>query len=262
MEYSYHDWALSQFALGLGRKKEAAFLIKQSQRWRTLFDPLSKVVRPKKKNGNWVSSFDPEAMDDSWWLSLIVRNHGGPGFVEGNAFQYTYMIPHDISGLIDLFGSKKQFSTNLKSVFENNQFSLWNEPDMIYPYLLSIDTSELAKMQKIIQNQRTTHFTTLPNGIPGNDDAGALSGWNVFSALGFYPVNPASGEYVLGVPWFNDIQISIPNSDTLFKICSNFNTHNEQWERVNLNNKGVKKTNIKHEDILKGGELQFIRKTR
>ena len=258
LEYCYNDWALSEFAMRIGRNKEASLLVDQSQCWRTLFDHQTKVLRPKNKHGKWISGFDPTAMNDSWLLSLFVENHGGPGFVEGSAYQYTYMVPHDIPGLVDLFGSVEEFSFQLKSVFDKGYFTLWNEPDMIYPYLLAIDTLRIDEMQQELQHQRSTCFTTAPNGIPGNDDAGTLSAWFVFTALGFYPLNPASGEYAFGVPLFNNIQIRIPGVDLTFKITANFNVQKESWEKVNYNNKALEELSISHEQIINGGHLSFI----
>ena len=259
LEYSYHDWALSQFALKLGRDKEASRLMDQSYRWRGLFDSQTKVVRPKDKYGKWISGFDPTANDDSWWLSLFVDNHGGPGFVEGNAYQYTYMVPHDINGLINLFTSIEEFSINLKSIFDKGYFTLSNEPDLIYPYLLGIDPKRITEMQQEIQQQRST-YTTAPNGIPGNDDAGTLSAWYVFTALGFYPVNPASGEYALGVPLFNNIQIRIAEADSLFRITADYQMQTENWEVVTYSNEPLDKISISHEQIINGGHLKFVTK--
>ena len=262
LEYSYHDWALSEFAQRIGRDREVSQLVAQSQRWRILFDNKTKVIRPKNKHSDWISDFDPGVMEDAWWMSLFIKNHGGPGFVEGNAYQYTYMVPHDIAGLIDLFGSVEEFSSQLKDIFDNGYFTLWNEPDMIYPYLLGTDPRLNNYMQQQLQHQRSTYFTTTADGIPGNDDAGTLSSWYVFTALGFYPVNPASGQYALGVPLFNDIQIRIPGADSLFKITANFSVETESWEMAIYNNETLDKLSISHEQIINGGHLDFVNKPR
>lgn len=262
LEYSYHDWALSQFAYEIDRDKEAAILIEQSQKWRCLFDQQTNVLRPKDKNGDWISDFDPSEMEDSWWLSLFVENHGAPGFVEGNAYQYTFMLPHDIEGLVELYGSTEKFSNQLNKVFESGNFILWNEPDMIYPYLLGIDSKRVGEMQDELQNQRSTYFSTSPDGIPGNDDAGTLSAWYVFTALGFYPVNPASGEYALGIPLFNAIEIRIPQTDSLFKITSNFKAQKEKWNKIFYNDEMLNKLSISHQQIIDGGHLRFERKIK
>ena len=110
--------------------------------------------------------------------------------------------------------------------------------------MLAIDTLRIDEMQQELQHQRSTCFTTAPNGIPGNDDAGTLSAWFVFTALGFYPLNPASGEYAFGVPLFNNIQIRIPGVDLTFKITANFNVQKESWEKVNYNNKALEELSI------------------
>jgi putative alpha-1,2-mannosidase len=139
--------------------------------------------------------------------------------IKHRLFDKTYAY----KGAIGLYGSVEEFMENLWSIFKNEHFNLWNEPNMIYPYLLGVDPKRMVDMQKEIQHQRSTCFTIEPDGIPGNDDAGTLSSWNVFTALGFYPVNPASGKYTIGVPLFNTIQISIPKSDSVFRVSANFN---------------------------------------
>ncbi len=258
LEYSYHDWALSEFGRIIGRNGEAARLLAQSQRWRTLFDKKTGLVRPKRKNGEWMTDFDPATMDDSWWVSLVIKNHGGPGFVEGNAYQYTFMVPHDIAGLTGLFGSADAFGRQLKSIFDNGYFTLWNEPDMLYPYLLGLNTGLHTYMQQQLQRLPSTYFTDAPDGIPGNDDAGTLSAWYVFTALGFYPVNPAGGRYALGIPMFNDIQISVPGTDTLFSITANFDVRKGHWTKATYNGEVFKDRHIPHRQIVNGGTLRFV----
>ncbi len=260
LEYCYHDWALGQFAHKLGRDRDAEKLIKQARTWRTFFDKQTMVLRPKDKHDKFISPFDPAAMNSSWFVSLFVKNHGGPGFVEGNAYQYTYMVPHDIHGLINLFGSVKEFSRNLVNIFENGYFTLWNEPDMLYPYLLGIDKQQIDYMQKQLQFLRTEYFKTDPDGIPGNDDAGTLSCWYVFSALGFYPVNPASGEYFLGVPLFQDIQIELPQTDAILRIRADFDVDRQRWTSVKFNNQTLDTILISHKQLVNGGELFFSSK--
>ncbi len=257
LEYSFHDWALAQFAMHIGRNDEADRLIAQSHRWRALFDKSTGLVRPKNKKGEWLSGFDPAAMEDSWWIALFLKNHGGPGFVEGNAYQYTFMVPHDIKGLIHLFGSEQAFGNQLKSIFEDGHFILWNEPDMSYPYLLAEDPALVCYMQQQLKKQRSTYFTKAASGIPGNDDAGTLSAWYVFSALGFYPVNPAGAQYALGIPLFNDVQIRT-GGDSSFRITANFDLKEETWNRVLCNGEVLPEPVISHKQITGGGQLIFL----
>ena len=258
LEYCYHDWALSRFARMTGHEKEASLLAGQSKCWRTLLDDETKLLRPKNKEGEWMSRFDPAAMTDySLWLSYILKNHGGPGFVEGNAYQYTFMVPHDPEGLIEFFGSVEAFGDNLQNVFDQGYFTLWNEPDMIYPYLLGKDPKHIFNMQQELQRQRAENFTSRADGLPGNDDAGTLSAWFVFTALGFYPVNPAGGAYALGIPLFNHIEMDIPEADSLFCITADFDVQTEHWENITYNSEELDGLFIKHEQILHGGELRF-----
>lgn len=260
LEYNYHDWALAQMGETLGRKEAANVLNNQSLSWRVLFNKETGTVCPTKQSGECISGFDPSAMDDSWWIKLVVKNHGGPGFVEGNAYQYTYMVPHDMSGLIDLFGSTEAFTRQLATIFESGQFTLWNEPNMAYPYLFGVDSSRFSYMQKIIQKQRSSNFSNTPGGIPGNDDTGVLSAWYVFAALGFYPVNPASADYWIGVPLFQDMRLIMPANGAELSIVSDFNTSNGAWRSVRFNGNTLEVPVISHRELSSGGTLQFSNK--
>jgi putative alpha-1,2-mannosidase len=145
-----------------------------------------------------------QAIDGERWIP----GTGGPGFVEGNAYHYQFMLPHQMPELISLHGGEQNFKKNLSAVFDQNQFVLWNEPDMFYPYLFSY-TGDLERVQSLIAELREKYFFNGKGGLPGNDDTGALSSWYVFSAMGFYPLNPVSGEYRLGLPLFEKIVIEL-----------------------------------------------------
>ncbi len=257
LEYSYHDWALAQFAEATGNHDEAALLRRQAIRWRGLFDTKTGTVCPHDAKNNCIKNFDPAAMDDSWWVKLVIKNHGGPGFVEGNAYQYTYMVPHDIAGLDVLFGSTHKVGQQLQFIFDNNHFTLWNEPNMSYPYLLAIDPARISNMQTVIQQQRTANFSNSPAGIPGNDDAGVLSAWYVFSALGFYPVNPASGEYAVGIPLFQNVRLKLETSGASLQINTDFDPRTASWRTLSYNQQARSTPSILHSEIVSGGELNF-----
>ena len=257
LEYSYHDWALSRFADAIGRPVEATALREQSLRWRILFDSSTGTVRPKQANGEWLADFDPAAMDDSWWVKLVVKNHGGPGFVEGNAYQYTYMVPHDQAGLAELFGSIGNYGEQLAYIFDNNQFTLWNEPNMAYPYLLGNDPARSETMQRVLQEQRSANFSNSPGGIPGNDDAGVLSAWYVFSALGFYPANPASGDYQIGTPLFNEVSLQLPGRQSTFTIIGDFDADAEYWDSITLDETELEVPRVSHRQLQKAKVLLF-----
>ena len=258
LEYSYHDWCLAEFARKLGKEKEAAILEEQSKRWRTLFDEQCEIVRPRNHKGEWIKPFDPAALKDhTILLSYFLKNHGGPGFVEGNAYQYTFMAPHDIKGLIELSGSVNTFGRHLEYIFENGYFTLWNEPDMLYPYLLATDPSRITYMQQQLQHLRSVYFTTSSDGIPGNDDAGTLSAWYIFTALGFYPVNPTGGQYVPGIPLFNNMETVIPGSGALLRITSDLDLQKDHWVKVIFDDKPLEKNSLSHSSIIKGGHLIF-----
>ncbi len=257
LEYAYHDWALAKLADYIGDMKSATALRKQSLGWRALFDTETGTVRPRTPDGKWLGNFDPAAMEDSWWLSLVVKNHGGPGFVEGNAYQYTFMVPHDTQGLVELFGSSKAYADQLAYIFDNNHFTLWNEPNMAYPYLLGTDSGRITMMQRVLQKQRSHNFSNAAAGIPGNDDAGVMSAWYVFSMLGFYPANPASGDYLLGVPGFMDISLLFPATLSTLWITADFDVEAEQWRSIALDGEKFTAHSVSHKRLQHTQSLLF-----
>ena len=190
-------------------------------------------------------------------MSLVVKNHGGPGFVEGNAYQYTFMVPHDEAGLVELFGSVQAYSDQLAYVFDNQHFTLWNEPNMAYPYLLGIDPARRSKMQTVLQQQRRDNFSNSADGIPGNDDAGVLSAWYVFSMLGFYPANPASGDYRVGIPGFREVSLQLPASQSTLRISTDFDIDTEHWDKLTLDDVELKNLKISHAQLQSAKSLLF-----
>jgi predicted alpha-1,2-mannosidase len=257
LEYSYHDWALAQIAESVGKVEEAALLRDQSLRWRVLFNVGSGTVCPLNGEQECPEDFEPAAMDDSWWVSLVVKNHGGPGFVEGNAYQYTYMVPHDSAGLVTLFGSMEAYSDQLETIFDNDLFTLWNEPNMAYPYLFGLDPARYKKMQSILQRERSDNFSNRPGGIPGNDDAGVLSAWYVFSALGFYPVNPAAGDYQIGIPLFKDYSLEFTKTHSTLSVTADFDVETEHWDSIAVDATEWEVPKITHEQIQHAQHLLF-----
>ena len=250
LEYAYHDWSLAKIAGHLGKEEDKNILLTHANGWKKLFDQETFTLRPIKQDGEWLAPFDPKATKGEHKLKA-----GGPGYVEGSAYQYSYMVPHGIKELIALHGGEEEFKKHLEAVFNNGDFTLWNEPDMAYPYLFTYLENGLPITQRLVKEILKKHFDNTPKGLPGNEDVGTLSAWYIFSSLGLYPADPVSGEFRLGIPLFNEIEISIGDSANppLLKIKKNaFQKNQISFEGISIKDGG-----IKHSDLIKGGELNF-----
>ncbi|HET54827.1 MAG TPA: glycoside hydrolase family 92 protein [Ignavibacteria bacterium] len=253
LEYNYADWTISQLAELLNDENNKNIFYKRSLGYKKMFDPVTQLIRPKLKNGDWMEPFDPLETEGSGdWTGS-----GGPGYVEGNAWNYTWFVPHDVYGLIELFGGEKEFAEKLLESFNNGQFTINNEPDIFYPYLFKYTENYSHYTSELVDQIMNTEFGIDENGLPGNDDCGTISGWFVFSVLGFYPVCPGSDEYVLNEPLFDEIKI---------QLDQNYYQGNElvikkregNKREVILNGESVNLNFIKHSELIKGGELVFI----
>ncbi len=205
LEYCFSDYAISNLSKAVGKPGYSELFLKRASYYKNLFDSTTKFFRPRSKNGNFISPFDSTGTEGSgdWGGS------GGPGYVEGNARDYAFYVPYDVDGLINLYGGEEEFFSKLKYYFENNYFSLNNEPEMFYPYLFTYIEGKESETSKLILSIREKSFGTGADGLPGNDDCGAISAWYLFSALGFYPVCPASDEYRIGIPQFKKCEIDL-----------------------------------------------------
>jgi predicted alpha-1,2-mannosidase len=203
LEYAFADWALAQLAEALGRDSDVPGLLERGQSYRGFYDDETGTLRPRNADGSFLEPFDPDAAEGSAPLRL-----GGPGYVEGTAWQYAFFVQHDVEGLIALQG-EQAFVDRLAWVFDTDRFVLWNEPDMAYPYLFTFVPGAEHNTQREVRSAMQRFFGRGPDGLPGNDDAGALSAWFVFSAMGFYPVTPGLPEYRLGSPLFDRITLHL-----------------------------------------------------
>ncbi|BFP42530.1 GH92 family glycosyl hydrolase [Flavobacteriaceae bacterium GF1] len=199
-EYNITDFSLSQLAKELGKTADYKRFKKRSLSYRQLFDKEFKLLRPKNDDGSWLTPYNPETGAN------FVKNLG---FIEGNAWQYTFMVTHDIKGLEKLMGGRKSFVDQLQKVFDNNQFDMANEPDIAYPYLFNYMKGEEWRTRKKVSELLETYFKNAPDGLPGNDDTGTMSAWAVFSMMGLYPVVPAEPVYALVTPTFDAITLHL-----------------------------------------------------
>jgi predicted alpha-1,2-mannosidase len=255
LDFAYDCWCVGAMAELLGKRDDAAMFYKLGQNYKNLFDPKTGFMRCKTKEGRWRAPFRPD------------QEHG---YTECDAWQATFNVMQDVQGLIDLFGGDKPFIAKLDALFAApshgpsdiditgmvGQDAQGNEPSNHIPYLYPFGGAAWKTqywMRKVAALYRHT-----PGGIPGNDDCGQLSSWFVFAALGFYPVNPATGVYVIGSPLVNRAAIHNPAQGTTFAIIAENNSHENVYiQNVQLNGKDLPRSWFAHADILAGGELRF-----
>jgi predicted alpha-1,2-mannosidase len=260
LEIAYDDWCVAQMAKLLGKTKDAAFFSERSTYYKNLYDSKTKFFRAKNDKGEWIEPFNP----------LQYGGNGGNPFTEGNAWQYFWYVPQDVAGLISLTGGKDQFNLKLDSMFTLQakdadvngnasgfigQYAHGNEPSHHVAYLYNY-SGQPWKTQYYVHKILTELYDNTTTGLSGNEDCGQMSAWYVLSAMGFYPVTPASGEYAIGSPLLKKSVIHLANGKT-FTI--NVNNAGKTYIRsVMLNGKEYKEHFIRHTDILNGGTLEFM----
>ena len=252
LEYAYDDWCLAQLAKELGKEDDYEMFMKRAMYYRNVFDNFTKFMRPRYSSGSWKLLFLPS----SW-----------KGFTEGNAWTYTWFVPHDIDGLIKLMG-KEIFIKRLDHFFKRFSYPAWympfshywhgNEPDQHVPYLYNY-AGEPWKTQYIVRKIMAELYDDAPSGILGNDDCGQLSSWYVFSAMGFYPVCPGNTSYQIGSPIFSKITIHLDEKyyggKEFVIIAKNVSEENIYVRSITLNGEELNRTWIKHLEIVNGGTL-------
>ncbi|PIF02270.1 MAG: sugar hydrolase [Draconibacterium sp.] len=261
LEYAIDDWCIAAMANALGKKDDATLFSKRAQYYHYYFDKDSRFMRGKKSDGNWRTPFDP-----------VSSQHRDDDYCEGNSWQYTWLVPQDVEGLIDLFGSEEAFSQKLDSLFTINseqvegassdisgligQYAHGNEPSHHTTYLYAF-AGQQWKTAKLVDEICRTMYTDKNDGLCGNEDCGQMSAWYVLSSMGFYPVNPAAGAYVLGRPMFNESEIALPEGKSFKIIAEDNSRENKYIQSASLNGKTYEKTFITHKDIMNGGELKL-----
>ena len=264
LECGFDDWCAARLAWALGREDDAAFFLKRSEYWRNVFDPETQLMRARNSKGEWETPFDPFRV--AHWKT-------GGAYTEGNAWQYTWHVLQNPEGLMDAMGGREAFVTKLDSLFTLTgdfgdgeavdvsgligQYAHGNEPSHHVIYLYSL-AGERDKAADLIREVWTSQYKDGHDGLSGNDDCGQMSAWYIFSAMGFYPVNPASGEYVLGAPQLKKMKIHLPGGKTFTVEASNISQSNLRVASVSLNGKPIEGAKISHSDITSGGTLKFI----
>jgi len=252
LEYYIADWNLAQLAKELGNKVDHQQFLAQSLNYKNLFDNPTGMLRPKHINGDWFSPYDPQ----------LGRNfEPAPGYIEGNAWNYRFYVPHDIPGLIKLLGGEINFSNALQETFNTNNFDMANEPDITYPYLFNYVKGQEWRSQEKVRQLIKKHYSNSPQGIPGNDDAGTLSAWLVFSMMGLYPVTPGDMNYALVTPSFEQITIELNSkyyTGEKIEISRDNNSVKAKYiEEIKFNNSALEGYFVKHQQLVKGGKLSF-----
>lgn len=262
LEYAYDDWTIYRAALYAGKGSLAREYRERAGNYKNLFDGTDPFARAKHRDGNWKSPTDP-------------RQTYGEGFIEGNSYNFSFHVPHDVAGLINLMGGEKRFLSILDTLFseplapeyyEDNEdieascliggYVHGNEPSHHIPYLFQW-TSQPWRGEYWIREIMERMYRPQRDGLGGNDDCGQMSAWYIFSAMGFYPVCPGSGEFVLGAPFLPEMTMHLDNGRTFTVKAPAVSSRNRYVKAVRLNGKPLSRRFLTREDILGGGVLEF-----
>ncbi len=258
LEYAYDDWCIAQFAKALNKTTDFENFSKRSENWRNVYDSQSTFMRPKLKDGSFVTAFIPKEYS--------------PYFCESNAWQYFWSVPQNIEGLVKEVGGNKLFEKKLDTMFTLKplpedklpifstgmigQYAHGNEPSHHVAYLYNY-VEKPWKTQELVREILETQYKNAPDGHCGNEDCGQMSSWYIFSSLGFYPVNPAQGIYSFGSPLFDSATINLENGKKFVVEALNNNAKNIYIQNIELNGKLINRNYITHNEILEGGKLIF-----
>lgn len=249
IDYGYSDWLLARLAQYLGKSAEANAMERQSIGYRQLVDPQDGFIKPRLADGSWLQPFDPMS---------------GTGYVEGNAWHYTFTAFHDLPWYIDATGGQDTLEHRLDRTFSEAIHS-WliqpNQPDMNYPFLFTLFESSAWRTQHYVDLLRTKNFGPGADGLFGNDDAGTFSSWFVFSAIGLYPLVLGSNEYVICNPLFEEISIQLDSRyypGGKFTVRANqLSSRNIYIQSIKLNGRPHFTFTLRHEDVVEGGLLEL-----
>jgi len=247
-EYNTTDFAIAQLAEVLGKKEEERIYRDRSISYRKLYDKEFNLLRPKDKDNLWISPFTPETG------SNFQKNLG---FIEGNSWQYTFMLAHDTKGLINLMGGEEVYSKQLQKVFNIGQFDMANEPDIGYPFLFNYVAGQEWRTQKTVSELISTYFKNTPDGLPGNDDSGTMSAWLVFSMMGIYPISPAEPIYTITSPVFDKITIQLNSRYYKNKQLVIEKEGHGKINKIQINGTTKKSYFISHKALVEGNNLKI-----
>jgi predicted alpha-1,2-mannosidase len=236
-EEAYDDYSVAQVAKAIGRRDDYAFFMKRSANYRKLFNRARGFMQARNSDGTWASP------DDGW--------------TEGDQWVYLFGALHDIPGVVRLLGGPKAASNKLDEHFNGGHNRHDNEPSHHYGYLYDY-TGQPWKTQARVREIAKGSYSNTPNGVLGNEDCGQMSAWYVFTAMGFYPLNPASAEYVIGSPLFTRVMLNLPKGRTFEMSAPNNSAHNLYIQSATLNGRALRVPVITYAQIAAGGKLDFV----
>ncbi|WP_298351127.1 GH92 family glycosyl hydrolase [Runella sp.] len=262
LEYAYDDWSLAQMAKMLNKKADYRYFLNRASSYRNIFSKESQLMRGRFADGSWRTPFDPYA-----------SNHRRDDYCEGNAWQWSFFVPHDVKGLAQIMGGKEKLIARLDTLFSLRsdiagkntsgditgligQYAHGNEPSHHTAYMYAY-LGQPWKTQKYVDKIRTTLYNNSPTGLCGNDDTGQMSAWYVLSALGFYPVRHGDGTYVIGSPLFKSAKVHLPAGKILEITAKNLSKNNIYIQSVRLNGKAYNKAYFNHFDLVNNGKIEF-----
>ncbi len=263
LEYAFDDWCIAQVAKKLGKQNNYNRFMKRAESYKKLFDKNTGFMRAKDSTGKFIEPFDP-----------LLSEHGFDGqYVEGTAWQHSFFVPHDVNGLATLYGSKNNLVKKLDDLFSASsilhgdnasadvsgligQYAHGNEPShhIIYMYTALGQPQKAAEKIKLVTDSL---YKLGPDGLSGNDDCGQMSAWLIWTMMGMYPMNPASGEYVFGYPLLKEANLKLPNNKSLVIKVNKIKKQGEAARiyKITFNGKSIPVLSISHKEMLKGGEL-------
>lgn len=265
LEYAFDDWCVAQMAKALGKDDDYKYFLNRSKAYQYVFDPKTGFMRGKSDDGkSWNEPFDPKHSNH--------REH--TDYTEGNAWQHSWFVPQDVENLVQLHGGNDMFASRLEQLFTESseitgdnvsadisgligQYAHGNEPSHHIAYMFN-HAHKPWLTQYWVRHILDTQYNTTPNGLSGNEDCGQMSAWYVFSSIGLYPMNPASGDYEIGSPIFEKTTINLPNGKTFVIEAENVSDQNIYIKAATLNGQEFNKTSISHKQITQGGVLHFV----
>lgn len=262
-EVAIDDWCVSAAAQKLGSKAEASYFLDRSKNYKAYYDKETGFMRGKLSTGEWTTPFDP-----------AFSRHEGSDYTEGNAWQYLWLVPHDVSGLIELMGGETAFADKLEQLFNVTEgvkgdeasadisgligaYAHGNEPGHHTTFLFNY-AGRAWRTQELNRQIQKTMYTNSPEGLCGNEDCGQMSAWYVFSALGFYPVNPCDLKYQFGSPLVKGARIDIGHGKYFYIKAPQASEQNKYFQEVRLNGQPLSRPYVTWEEIMGGGTLEFI----
>ena len=262
LEVAIDDWCVAAVAQKLGKTEDAAYFTKRSESYRAYFDKETRFMRGKLSNGQWTTPFDP-----------AFSKHEGSDYTEGNGWQYLWLVPQNVPGLIELLGGKEPFADKLENLFKVAEgvkgaeaspdisgligsYAHGNEPGHHTTFLFNY-AGRAWRTQELNREIQTTMYTSKPDGLCGNEDCGQMSAWYVFSAMGFYPVNPSELKYQFGSPLVQEAKIEVAPGKYFTMKAPLATVANKYIQEVKLNGKVLDRTFITHQEIMDGGILEF-----